>query len=220
MCHNTSKPSIERTNFFFTIGEALHAIVGDQECVFDADRAHSGNDELGFESEYHTGFEHVAGTWGKHGLLIDFDAHTVTDESGFLTMSHKIVFDLPVTGYRQGFVVKLRRSDSRSRHRHDGPFDFERDGMCMTGFFGYLPQGVDPGKVGHITGEITIHIDHDRLTGMYGRTVAAYGQRIVEASASHGKIVGGGGVGIFACQDIAHEYLHAPPENAEYAPGV
>ena len=57
MCHNTSKPSIERTNFFFTIGEALHAIVGDQECVFDADRAHSGNDELIFNNTEHPRYQ-------------------------------------------------------------------------------------------------------------------------------------------------------------------
>ncbi len=80
-----------------------------------------------------------------------------------------------------------------------------------------LAYGVHTANVAHVAIEITSHIDHDALAGLYQRTVGTTGQRGVKSGTSQSEIVGRRSRRIVACQQASHEYLHALSEHPEDA---
>ena len=74
------------------IRDLLQAVFRDNQGVFDADRAHLGEYELGFKSKHHARCQGHIQIFGDHRQFVKLDSHPVPDKAHPVLITHEIVF--------------------------------------------------------------------------------------------------------------------------------
>ena len=173
------------------------------------------NHELGLDGNHLVLGQHLFRAGSQHRGLVHLDAHAVTDETRLLGVTHEVVVQPRLAGHLDRLVVEVGRSHAGLAHLAQLAVYLDRAAVCIECFLRQFAYRIDPGHIGHVTGEVAAHVDHHRHARTHEGTVGTHRYRAAHAGSAHGKIVRCRSVGIVAAKHVAHEYLHALPVDAE-----
>ena len=109
---------------------------------------------------------------------------------GMAAVAHKVVAHAGLLCHGEGLCVEVAGLCPGQHHRSQGLANVGRQPAGAPCFLTNMVDIVHARHIGHIAGIVAVDIDHHRQPWLDERAVGSDRQRRVEASATHGKIIG------------------------------